>query len=112
MLNSCSVLPSKVTQRALLLEVLDSFLQICSKTLVDASSEPTLSSRKQGILEVLTSHLEDPNSRLRGASVKGVSSLIINRGLIEEANVIVICDLLTQRFINEEDEEVRYEPLK
>lgn len=98
-----------VTQRALLLEVLDSFLQICSKTLVDASSEPTLSSRKQGILEMLTSHLEDPNSRLRGASVKGVSSLIINRGLIEEANVIVICDLLTQRFINEEDEEVRSE---
>ncbi|XP_071828217.1 MMS19 nucleotide excision repair protein homolog isoform X3 [Apostichopus japonicus] len=98
-----------VAQSALLLEVLHSFLQICSTTLVDASTEPTLSRHKQGILEMLTSNLEDSSTRLRVASVRGISSLIINRGLIEEGNISVLCDLLTQRFLNDEEEEVRSE---
>lgn len=78
---------------------------------MDASTEPTLSRHKQGILEMLTSNLEDSSTRLRVASVRGISSLIINRGLIEEGNISVLCDLLTQRFLNDEEEEVRYDAL-
>lgn len=78
---------------------------------MDASTEPTLNRHKQGILEMLTSNLEDSSTRLRVASVRGISSLIINRGLIEEGNISVLCDLLTQRFLNDEEEEVRYDAL-